>query len=76
MNVILRQFLVGLVTPGVMWKWGRFDFAPHVVVKQFVSGSLTDPRYDVSMKVFCAYASNSNVDRHLLWRHLIEITFG
>ncbi|TYJ98174.1 uncharacterized protein E5676_scaffold180G00590 [Cucumis melo var. makuwa] len=50
-NVILRLFLVGLVTPGVMWKWGRFDFAPHVVVKQFVSGSLTDPRYDVSMKV-------------------------
>ncbi|TYK26657.1 uncharacterized protein E5676_scaffold313G003070 [Cucumis melo var. makuwa] len=37
-------------------------------------GTLTDLLFGVCVEVFCVYASNSNIERRLLWRRLVEIT--
>ncbi|KAA0049770.1 Exo_endo_phos domain-containing protein/DUF4283 domain-containing protein [Cucumis melo var. makuwa] len=58
----------------VMWKKNRFSFSTHVMDEQFVTGTLTDLLSGVCVEVFCVYASNSNIERRLLWRRLVEIT--
>ncbi|KAA0062319.1 hypothetical protein E6C27_scaffold154G00700 [Cucumis melo var. makuwa] len=58
----------------VMWKKNRFSFSTHVMDEQFVTGTLTDLLFGVCVEVFCVYASNSNIERRLLWRRLVEIT--
>ncbi|KAA0059751.1 reverse transcriptase [Cucumis melo var. makuwa] len=39
-------------------------------------GTLTDLLSGVCVEVFCVYASNSNIERRLLWRRLVEITYA
>ncbi|KAL0556476.1 hypothetical protein IC582_004990 [Cucumis melo] len=46
----------------------------EVTVIVFVTGTLTDLLSGVCGEVFCVYASNSNIERRLLWRRLVEIT--
>ncbi|KAL4018315.1 hypothetical protein IC575_021906 [Cucumis melo] len=58
----------------VVWKKNRFSFSTCVVDEQFVTGTLTDLLSGVCVEVFCVYASNSNIERRLLWRRLVEIT--
>ncbi|KAA0026071.1 uncharacterized protein E6C27_scaffold581G00620 [Cucumis melo var. makuwa] len=58
----------------VMWKKNRFSFSTHVMDEQFVTGTLTDLLSGVCVEVFCVYASNSNIERRLLWHRLVEIT--
>ncbi|TYK26642.1 uncharacterized protein E5676_scaffold313G002880 [Cucumis melo var. makuwa] len=58
----------------VMWKKNRFSFSTCAVDEQFIIGTLTDLLSGVCVEVFCVYASNSNIERRLLWRRLVEIT--
>ncbi|KAA0059841.1 reverse transcriptase [Cucumis melo var. makuwa] len=58
----------------VMWKKNRFSFSTRVVDEQFVTGTLTDLLFGVCVEVFCVYASNSNIERRLLWHRLVETT--
>lgn len=60
----------------MLWKWGCFDFNPRVVDEQFVFDILTNLLSGVRAEVLRVYASNSNIDRRFLWRHVIEITFS
>ncbi|TYK23422.1 uncharacterized protein E5676_scaffold605G00030 [Cucumis melo var. makuwa] len=60
----------------VMWKKNRFSFSTREMDEQFVTGTLTDLLSGVCMEVFCVYASNSNIERRLLWHWLVEITSG
>ncbi|TYK28312.1 uncharacterized protein E5676_scaffold600G001370 [Cucumis melo var. makuwa] len=60
----------------VMWKKNSFSFSTRVVDEQFVTGTLTDLLSGVRVEVFYVYASNSNIERRLLWCRLVEITYG
>ena len=59
--------VVGLDVYGLCGKRSHIIFTSREVEDQFVSGSLTDLLSGDSVEVLCAYVSNNNVERRLLW---------
>ncbi|MCQ7632730.1 hypothetical protein NP173_24115, partial [Salmonella enterica] len=60
----------------IMWKRNRFVFTTNEVVDQFISGVITDLISGEKVEVLCVYASNSNIERRVLWRQMAEISAG
>ncbi|TYJ95707.1 uncharacterized protein E5676_scaffold282G00050 [Cucumis melo var. makuwa] len=75
-RVTIEPWLLWMDPYRSYWWMGCFDFTLRVMDGQFVSGSLTDLNSGVSVKVLYVYASNINVERHLLWCRLFKITSG
>ena len=60
----------------IMWKRNRFMFMTYEITDQFISSGVTNLISGEKAEVLCKYASNSNIERHVLWRQMAEISAG